>query len=291
MAEKRSRRISTFGSRVTSLVSVALVLFMLGIAAMLGLVGKNLTDEVRRNLGFVIKMERELPDATVQKLKKRLAADAGVERFDYSSAADILAEEEQYLGESVADLLDVNPYAGEFDVKVCPAYSAPDSIAVLVEAYNSAEGVHEIVTESTVIQGVDSAVRRSGAVVLAVAALLLIVSIALINNTVSLSIYGRRFVIHTMKLVGATGSFIRRPFIAAGAVNGLLAGLIAAALLWGVRFYCADLDPAVGAALDVAPMVLISLILMLVGVGICALTAAVATNRYLRASYDEMFLK
>lgn len=291
MAEKRSRRISTFGSRVTSLVSVALVLFMLGIAAMLGLVGKNLTDEVRRNLGFVVKMEREVPDDVVNKLKVRLGADAGIEHFDFTSAADILAQEEQYLGESVAELLDVNPFAAEFDVKVRPAYSSPDSIAALVEAYNSAEGVHEVVTESTVIQGVDSAVRRSGAIVLAVAAVLLIVSIALINNTVSLSIYGRRFVIHTMKLVGATGAFIRRPFIAAGALNGLLAGLIATALLWGLRFYCADFDPVVEGALAPAPMVLISVILTIAGIAICALTAAVATNRYLRASYDAMFLK
>lgn len=291
MAEKRSRRISTFGSRVTSLVSVALVLFMLGIAAMLGLVGKNLTDEVRRNLGFVIKMEREVPDATVDMLKHRLAADAGVERYDYASAAEILAQEEQYLGESVTELLDVNPYAAEFDVKVRPAYSVPDSIAALVEAYKMAEGVQEVVTESTVIEGVDSAVRRAGAIVLAVAVVLLIVSIALINNTVSLSIYGRRFVIHTMKLVGATGAFIRQPFIIAGAVNGLLSGLMATAMLWGVRFYCAGLDAAVAEALAVTPMVIITLVLTAAGIAICALTAAVATNRYLRASYDDMFLK
>ena len=291
MAEKRSRRISTLGSRFTSLVSVALVLFMLGIAAMLGLVGKNLTDEVRRNLGFIIKMERELPDGPVNKLKQCLSADAAIERFTFSSADDILAQEEQYLGESVADLLDVNPFASEFDVKVCPAYSTPDSIAALVEDYYSAEGVREIVTESTVIEGVDHAVRRAGTIVLAVAGVLLIVSIALINNTVSLSIYGRRFVRHTMKLVGATGAFIRRPFIAAGALNGLLAGLIASAILWGVRFYCADLDPAVDAALAVWPMVIICIILIVAGIAISALTAAVATNRYLRASYDAMFLK
>lgn len=125
MAEKRSRRISTLGSRLTSLVSVALVLFMLGIAGMLGLVGKGLTDEVRRNLGFIIKLERDMAEGSTNTLKQALLADVAIERFTYTGADDILAQEREFLGEGVAELLDSNPYAAEFDVKVRPAYSTP----------------------------------------------------------------------------------------------------------------------------------------------------------------------
>ncbi len=221
MADKRSRRISTFGSRITSLVSVALVLILLGLASLMGLAGKNLTDDVRRNLGFIVKMERDCPDAAINTVKQALLASPSVERLTFSSADDIMEQESQYLGEEIGALLDANPYSAEFDVKVRPAYATPDSIEAAVEFFSSMAGVDEIVTESAVIEGVDSTLRRLGAVLLIVAAILLAVSVALINNTISLSIYARRFVIHTMKLVGATGGFIRRPFLRAGALNGV----------------------------------------------------------------------
>ncbi|MDE6134002.1 MAG: permease-like cell division protein FtsX [Muribaculaceae bacterium] len=276
---------------MTSLVSVTLVLFMLGIAAMLGIVGKGLTDEVRRNLGFIIKMERGAPESSANTLKQRLLADAAVERFAFSSSDDILAQEQEYLGESVSELLDTNPYAAEFDVKVKPAYSTPDSIMNLVAAYEKAEGVEEVITESTVIEGVDSALRRAGIVVLAVAAILLVVSVALINNTVSLSIYGRRFVIHTMKLVGATSGFIRRPFVVAGAVNGLLAGFMASAMVAALAAYASRFDPVVALVLRWTTVAALCAVLVVAGIAISALTSMFATNRYLRSRYDEMFLK
>lgn len=291
MADKRSRRISTFGSRITSLVSVALVLVLLGVAALMGVVGKNLTDDVRRNLGFVIKMERDVPEASVNQLKQALLASDAVEVLTYNSADDILAQESEYLGEDVSSLLDANPYASEFDIKVRPAYASPDSIAALVDMYDSYQGVSEVVTESAVIEGVDSTLRRVGAILLAVAIVLLAVSIALINNTISLSIYARRFVIHTMKLVGATGGFIRRPFLLAGMVNGLFAGMAATLLLVGARFYISSLDPLLEAVLPWACVAVVCAALVVIGTLICVLTAAFATNRYIRSSYDEMFLK
>ena len=291
MADKRSRRISTFGSRITSLVSVALVLILLGLASLMGLAGKNLTDDVRRNLGFIVKMERDCPDAAINTVKQALLASPSVERLTFSSADDIMEQESQYLGEEIGALLDANPYSAEFDVKVRPAYATPDSIEAAVEFFSSMAGVDEIVTESAVIEGVDSTLRRLGAVLLIVAAILLAVSVALINNTISLSIYARRFVIHTMKLVGATGGFIRRPFLRAWALNGVVAGVGASAFLVLARIYAASLDPMLAQALPWTWTAAVCVALVMLGAAICVLTAAFATNRYLRASYDEMFLK
>ena len=291
MTHKRLRRISTLGSRITSLVSVALVLILLGLAVFLGLSGKNLTDDVRRNLGFVIKMERDCPDSQTNMLKRALLASPAVSRMTFSSADDIMAEESQYLGEDIRGLLDSNPYSAEFDVRVRPEYASVDSIEALVERFGSVEGVHEVVTESAVIEGVDSMLKRVGAVLLIVAAILLAVSVALINNTIRLSIYARRFVIHTMKLVGATGGFIRRPFVISGMVSGMIAGLCASAFLCAVRLYIERLDPTLARTLPWEWVALVCVALTLLGMSICVITAAVATNRYIRASYDEMFLK
>ncbi len=288
---KRAKQISTLGSRATALVSVCLVLFLLGAAALAGLAGHKLRDDARRNIGFTVMMEHECPRTDFDAMKRRLLATPAIETFIYTSAEDILAQESESLGDDIAAMLGANPYSSEFEVRMRPAYANPDSVQVLSERFAEAPGVSSVLCDVNLIAGLDNAINRTGLVLVVLALVLLVVSIALINNTVSLSIYGRRFIIHTMKLVGATGGFIRRPFIIAALEGGLIAGLVASAGLVAMRFYMpsvllnADvLFPWVSVAVIVAAMVV-------AGALICALTAMFAANRFLRASYDEMFLK
>ncbi|MDE6277873.1 MAG: permease-like cell division protein FtsX [Muribaculaceae bacterium] len=293
MSNKRSKRISTFGSQLTSIVSVSLVLLLLGIVAMTGLAGRGLTDEVRRNIGFIVKMERDAPEAAVNKAKKVLGGAPYVEHYVYSSADDIMASESALLGEDIAELVEINPYSSEFDVKVRPAYANIDSIERIVYEVRTIPGVEEVITEADVIHGVDTTFRRISGVLLAVAGVLLFISFVLINNTVSLSIYSRRFVIHTMRLVGATGGFIRRPFVLSGCRNGLIAGLIASAILAGLRFWTGNAEPGlIEHALPWWPMMAYVLGgTILSGVLVCAAASLFATSRQLRRTYDELFLK
>ncbi len=291
MANRRSRRISTLGSRLSSLASVALVLVLLGVAALCGVAGRNLNEEVRRNLGFTIKMERDCASRDIDLLKKSLLDSGVVELLTFSSAEDILKEESEYLGEDISATIDENPYSAELDVRVRSSYSSPDSIALLAERYKNARGVEEIITESSVIEGVDSTLRRVGLILVLLAAVLMFISVALIHNTISLSIYARRFVIHTMKLVGATGAFIRRPFIQSAAFGGCISGVVAAGFLALLRAYGSSLDPLFGEALPWSSVIAVGILLAITGGLICLITAVIATNRYLRASYDQMFLK
>ena len=146
-------------------------------------------------------------------------------------------------------------------------------------------------TESAIIEGVDTAMRRASTVLLSVAAALLLISFVLINNTVNLSIYSRRFLIHTMKLVGATTAFIRRPFVVAGAVNGLISAAVASVLLVLLRIYAASAEPMAAVALTWTRMGILIAGVAVCGVVICSLAAIISTNRFLRSSYDEMYLK
>lgn len=293
MRENRSKRISTFGSQLTSVVSVALVLLLLGFVAMAGLTGRGLTDEVRRNIGFIIKMERDIPEASLNTVKKVLGSAPYVERYVFSSADDIMAEESARLGEDIPELVEINPYGSEFDVRVRPAYANIDSINRIIFEARTLPGVEEIITEADVIRGVDTTFRRISGILLIVAGVLLIISFVLINNTVSLSIYSRRFIIHTMRLVGATGGFIRRPFVLAGARNGLVAGLCAAAILSCARAYIGRLEPEVTeSSLPWWPsMIPVLGGVVVLGILLCATASFIATSRQLHSSYDEMFLK
>ena len=152
------------------------------------------------------------------------------------------------------------------------------------------EGVDEVETDTAVIDSVNSNIARLTWIMLAVAAALLVISFVLINNTVSLAVYSRRFVIHTMRLVGATGAFIRRPFLAAGALTGLTAAIIASGILAGAQAYAMHADAALAANLSWGVSAAIYGALLLTGVLICLLASVFATNRYLRSDIDDYYM-
>lgn len=291
MSEKKSAKISTLGSRLTSIVSVTLVLIILGILAMTLEASRRLSDDIRQNMGFVVKLVPASTDVEVNRVKQLISRQKGISKYTFASAESILDEESKRMGENVAELLDQNPFGAEFEIKMKAESANGDSIARISEAIASDEAVEEIVTETAVVDSVNAVLKRLSIILVAVAVALLIISFVLINNTVSLAIYARRFLIHTMKLVGATGSFIRRPFIWAGVITGAVAGVVAAGLLAAIRAYSATFDPIVDSTLPWPAMGAIFAVIVVLGILICALASIFATNRYLRATYDQMFRK
>lgn len=290
MAKKRSQHISILGSRITSVVSVALVLVLLGVAALMTSAARKATDNVRRNMGFTIKMERGMGADEINNMKKRLAKAAYVESFVYASPDEILAQESEIIGEDIMALVDENPYGAEFDVKVRPQWAHSDSIASIALSVGSAKGVEDVLTDTGVIDSVNRNISRLTWIMLAVAAALLAISFVLINNTVSLAVYSRRFVIHTMRLVGATGAFIRRPFLKAGVATGLVASIAASAVLAVAQAYAMRSDAALAGVLDWRTSAIVYALLAAIGIIICLLASAFATNRYLRSDVDDYYM-
>ncbi len=291
MAQRRSNRISTFGSQLTSIVSVSLVLLILGVLALTGIAGRTGSDMLKSNIGFIVKLDRSASESETNRLKKLFNEASYVGSYVFSSAEEILASESQYLGEDIMSLVDVNPYGAEFDVKVKPEYARADSIMAISDMLSADEAVSEVLTESSLIASVNSTLERLTWILAAIAAVLLVISIVLIYNTVHLAVYSRRFVIHTMKLVGATGGFIRRPFIIAGAFNGLISAAIASTLLLCGAFYAVSVDDMLAAMFTPGLCLIVVGLLFVAGVLICTVASVFATNRYLRATYDDMFMK
>ncbi len=291
MTKKPSAKISTFGSRITSIISVSLVLLIIGILAMTLQASSKLSDNIRRNIGFVVKIDREATDADIFALNKQIAAARYVESFTYLSADSILAYESKLLGENIDSLLNENPFGAEFDIKVRPEYANSDSIGIITSNLLTSSTIEEIVTEASIIDNINHSLNRFTIILIAIACALLIISFVLINNTVSLAIYSRRFIIHTMKLVGATGGFIRRPFLLAGLATGAIAGSISAIILIGTRLYLATIDASIETVLPWENIAITLAAIVATGMLICLIASAIATNRYLRADYDEMFMK
>lgn len=291
MSRKKQPHISTFGSRATAVVSLALTLIMFGLAALTVVSAHNAAEKVRTNLTVLVKVKSDAEVSDVNSLKQLLAKAPYIQSHTYTSADAVLSQEVEYIGEDVAALLDENPYSAEFELRLKSGWANADSVNAIISRLGKHAAVEEAAADTAVVAGADAVFHKIAIVLLCVAGALLLISFVLINNTVSLSIYGRRFIIHTMKLVGATPGFIRRPFVTAGIVNGLIAGLIAVAVLAGIQVWSSDLDPDIAGTLLWEHTGWVYAALPVGGMLLCALAACWAANRYLRRNYDKLFRK
>lgn len=291
MSKKKTIRISTFGARITGIISVSLTLVVLGIVALIGVAAHNVTDTVRRNMTLTVQAVPGSGDIELNRIKRLIKAQPMVDSYTYLSAQQVLAQEVQFIGDEVATLLDENPYSAEYTVRMKPSAACADSITALTKTMTADKAVERVIADVTVAESVNNTFNKLATVLLIVAGVLLIISFVLINNTVSLSIYSRRFLIYTMKLVGATPGFIRRPFVAAGLVNGLISGLLASAVLAGAQVYVGTVDPDIAASLDWETSAVVYAALVVLGCMICPTAAWCATTWYLRRNFDALYRK
>lgn len=290
MTRKKSAHISTLGSQVTSVISVALVLVVVGVMALMASAARSASETLRSEMSVVCRLNQGASQAEVDRLKQEFGKAPYLSSWLYTSPDDVLAQEMEYNAE-ILELLDENPYSAEFDLKLKPAYVNPDSIRMVAMRLESFSCVDEVVSPVEAVATVNDAYRKLMLVLSIVGGALLLISIVLINNTISLSIYSRRFLIHSMRLVGATGAFIRRPFVKAGVVMGLLAGAVASAVICALQGYVRTVELDVFLAMPWAVVAIVCISLIILGVFICGFSAAFAANRYLRLSYDKMFQK
>ncbi|MDE6832123.1 MAG: hypothetical protein K2J07_05265, partial [Muribaculaceae bacterium] len=177
----------------------------------------------------------------------------------------------------------------DFTVRVNPDWSLPDQLAAMSRKYSALAGVSEIALSTKAISNLHRHISTLNLVLTAVAIGLLLISFVLINNTVRLTVYSRRFLIHTMKLVGATGSFIRGPFIRSGILSGLTAGIVASGLLTTLIYVAHTQRPAISQCIPWTALLWLLPAVILLAVIICSLASILATNRYLRMDYEDLF--
>ncbi|MDE6415543.1 MAG: permease-like cell division protein FtsX [Duncaniella sp.] len=289
MTRKRHTVIPLLSTRLTATASVALVLLIASIAAMAGIVMRNFSDAVRESVGFTVILRSDITASQTDAVRRTLQASPGISRIEYSSAQKVLERWQQDLGEDIEILAGGNPFSPEFEVNVTAGYASVDSIEVITAPLATISEIDEVVPHTTVATELNATFHSLSLILAIVAAALLIISYVLISNTVRLFIYARRFDIHTMRLVGATAGFIRRPFLTANIVNGFMAGLIASVLLTGILIYCHSLEPRMVELISPLAYAVTVLATIAGGIIICLIAALLSTNKYLRQSYDEMF--
>lgn len=291
MAKEKKSKISYFQSNFTSTVSVALVLLLIGIVAFLGILAKSFSDELKENVGFNVVLRGDATSEQVAAMDKMWQTVPYVSRVKYISKEDALESWQKDTGENLVELFGVNPLSAEYEVYVKAEYASADSLAKIGKELAGMGCIDEVAMHEAEVDEANRNISNIAIILLSVAVLLLLISFALINNTVRLTVYSRRFIIHTMKLVGAKPGFIRRPFVVSNMLNGLIASVVAMALLVAAYFSLARIDHSLTGGFEPVVVAAVFSGLAVVGVLICGIAAFFASNKYIRADYDDLFKK
>lgn len=287
--EKKITRGKLRSSYIATVVSITLVLFTLGFLSLVLLHGREISNYVKENIGFTIVLKQDVKDVDVVEIQKTLDAEKyvkGTHLINKEEAAGILQKD---LGEDFIDLLGYNPLHTTIDVKLNADYANQDSLAWIEQKIMNTGHVREVFYQKDLVQIMNKRLKQITFWMLVVSGLLLLISIVLINSSIRLAIYSKRFLIKTMQLVGARHSFIRRPFVIQGIFNGLLSAMLAIAgligLLYFARLRIEELREFSHFELYGATF----LFIIVMGVLISWLSTTMAVRKYLRLQTRELY--
>ena len=276
-------------SYVTSIISIMLVLFMLGLLGMIILHGKKLSDYVRENISISLMLKEDVSDELVQGYMRRLQKTSYVKQAEFISREQAAKELSNELGEDFVQFLGYNPLPATIDIQLKAGYANTDSIARIEKQVLNSNLVKEVVYQKSLIDQVNSNISKISLVILSFSLILLLISIILINNTIKLSIYAKRFLIRSMQLVGATENFIRLPFIRKSIVHGIIAAIIADILLLGTLFLARLRIPEIIALQDFNVFAIFFLGVLVVGVILSVISTWFSVNKFLRMKIDNLY--
>lgn len=290
MVKKRNKTRSRHSLQVVTLcISTAMVLVLIGIVVLTVFTGRNLSNYVKENLTLTMILQPDMSDGESIALANRVDGLSYINHIKYISKDQALKEGTKELGANPAEFAGENPFTAEIEIQLKAQYANNDSIQWISKQLKEYKGVSEVSYRQDLINSVNRTLNRISLVLLIIAALLTVVSFSLINNTIRLSVYARRFSIHTMKLVGASWNFIRMPFIRQAIGEGLLSAIIALAVLGIGMFALYNYEPEMTTIIDASVMTFTALIVLAVGVIITTFCAWLSVNKFLRMKAGDLY--
>ena len=274
---------------ITSSISTTLVLLLLGMVVFFVLSANNLSNYVRENIGFTVLVSDDMKEPEALKFQKILNEKTYVKESAYISKEQALREQTEAMGTDPAEFLGYNPFTASFEIKLNAEYANSDSIAWIEKEILANKKVMEVSYPQDLLDSINQNLQKVSLFLLGLAALLTLISFALINNTIRLAIYSKRFLIHTMKLVGANWGFIRRPFLLRNMWIGILAGLLADAILIAMASMLVKYEPELVEIVTPQTMLIVMASVFVFGLAITSLCAYISINKYLRMKASTLY--
>jgi len=287
--EQGSPRKKTKSVYISTVISVALVLLMTGLLGLILVHAKNLSRYVKENIVLNVIVNDNVNEGDVLSLQKDLEKDAYVLRSEYVSKELAAKNLKEDLGEDFVSYLGHNPLLPSVDIYMKEQYANTDSIQSFIEKIGKNSRIKEVIYQESLIDMVNKNIRVIGIVILAFTIILLIIAVALINNTIRLAIYSQRFLIKSMQLIGATKGFIRRPYILYGIAHGLIGSLIAILLLILTLQVAQREIPELVFLRDWFEFAMIFVIVIALGILISGASTYFAVTKYLRAKSASLY--
>lgn len=282
---KRKLRSSYF----TTIISISLVLFVVGVIGLLLLNAQKLSKHVKENIGFSVILNDGVKEVDMIRLQKSLDAKKFVKTTEYITKERAAKDLQEDLGEEFVDFLGYNPLLPSIEVRLYAQYANPDSVDIIEKELLEYNQVKEVAYQKSLIDIVNKNIKKISIVLFAFSGMLMIIALSLINNTIRLSVYARRFLIKTMQLVGATKAFVRAPFVAKSIIHTIYSVCITYALLSGLIYLLDKELPELAILSDIDTLAILFGGVFIVGLFIVWTSTWFAVNRYLRLKTNELY--
>lgn len=278
------------GSYLSTVIGIALVLFMLGFLGLVLLNAQQLKDYMKESIRIQVEFKDDAKDVEMSKLQKRIDASPYAKSTTFTSKAAAAAKLKEELGEDFIGFLDgLNPIPNTVELRVNAAYAHPDSLTWIEDEIQKDASVRAVEYPKDMIAKINENMRTSTLIMGGFSLGLLFIAIALINNTIRLSMYSKRFLIRSMQLVGATRGFIQRPFLYQGVVQGVLAGILAMGMLAAAIYFLRKHVPPSFGLDDLTLFGKLFGLTVLLGIFIAFISTFFAVNRYIRMKLDDLY--
>ena len=276
-------------SFVTTVVSISLVLFMLGLLGMILLHAKKLSNYVKENISLSVILSEDVKEAKIIEFQKKLDITDYVKSTEYITKEQAAEDLSRELGEDFIEFLGYNPLSPTIDLHLKANYANTDSIQKIEKEILTNKYVKEVFYQKSLVHLVNDNLKKISYVILGFSVLLLLIAIALINNTIRLSVYARRFLIKSMQLVGATQGYIRRPFVILSIIHGLVSSLIAILLLTGILYLTQTEIPEIIKLQDYKIFLSLFVIMIFLGIFFTGISTFFAVRKYLKINNDKIY--
>jgi len=276
-------------SSASVVISLSLVLFVVGLLSLVLINAQNLSNYIKENIGFSIMLKENAKQVEVMSFNKTIDAMPFTKETTFISKESATTELENELGEDFVSFLGFNPILSSIDVKLHPEYANNDSLRVITNKLNQNNIVYEVYYQENLIDKINNNVQKLSFVLLTFCIILFIIAFALINNTIRLSVYSKRFIIRTMRLVGAKNSFIQKPFLVDGLYQGMYSSIFAIFMLIGsIKLVQAE----TANILNINDLQVIGIVFVLIfisGLLLSSLSTYFAVKKFINVSEGELY--
>ena len=282
---KKRRKISY----LPSIISISLVLFMLGLFGIILINGNKLSNHLLENFQLTIFFNEDASEADIQKIKLQIAANEYTKKSVFVSKEEAAQTFAKETGQDFVTFLGFNPLLPSVELFVKSKYANAETIKQIEAELRRHKAVQDVVYQSSIIEEIHKNIRTIGSTLMMISLVFLLIAVTLINNTIRLNLFARRFIIKSMQMVGATHWFIIKPFAFKSFLHGLYGGIISCILLSGLLYWAPLWIPEIKSLYDTTQFAILFVVVIIAGIIISMVSSMISTNHYLRMKIDDLY--